>query len=93
MLSQKSDGKTKIHIQGVNVDSQLDFIFSELPKIYQKVCQKMKTKSIDSRECDACEFRSSNIGVLRKHIQDKHILTEKGNVQAIQESHQPGVYM
>ena len=76
-VKPKSDGKTKVHIQGANVDSQLDFIFGEMPKIYQKVCQNAKTKSIDSRECDTCDFNSSSISVLRTHIQDKHILTGK----------------
>ena len=76
-VKPKSDGKTKLHIQGLNVDSQLDFIFTEMPSIYKKVCQMADEKSLESRDCDNCDFNSSKIGVLMEHIQKKHILSEK----------------
>ena len=73
----KKDKKTKIHVQGQDVDAQLDFVFSEMPKLYNKVCEMVQTISIKSRDCDNCEFNSNKASVLVDHIQKNHILSDQ----------------
>ena len=85
-VKPKSYGKTNVHLQEWNVDAQLDFIFDEMPKLYQKVCQKAKTKSIATGEYDKCELNSSSIDDLGKHIQKKHVIGSKQMVSLYKEA-------
>ena len=73
----KSDSKTKVHIQGSNVDERIDYVFQEMPKIYQRVSTLFNNKALKNSECDNCDFNSPSVNALQSHIKKKHILSEK----------------
>ena len=72
---------SKFLVQGGNQAAKYLFVFTELPIIYQKVCEMepkiflpdpKRLKNISSVTCDKCKFRSNSMILMKKHIKTIH---------------------
>ena len=80
----KKDNKTKVLIQGKNKEAISNFVFESMPKIYRRVISMEKKELPDEKKeisCDNCEYKSSDIPVLREHIDVEHIIPYRKKIQ------------